>query len=55
MGATEGRYWTGVRIKTEEWMDDYNENRPHTSLGDMSPNEYKRKYELDNNIITFTV
>lgn len=44
-----------VRIETEEWMNDYNENRPHTSLYDMSPNEYKKKYELNNNIITLAV
>ena len=28
--------------------DDYNENRPHYSLGDMLPNEYRREYGFKN-------
>ncbi len=33
-----------VRKITEELCRDYNENRPHDSLGDMSPREYKTNY-----------
>jgi hypothetical protein len=42
------RTLTDAREITEKWMEDYNECRPHHSLGDMSPNEYRRKYETDN-------
>lgn len=29
-----------AREKTEEWRRDYNQNRPHSSLGNVSPEEY---------------
>lgn len=29
-----------VREQTEKWMKEYNEERPHDSLGDMTPREY---------------
>ena len=30
-----------VRAITEEWMDQYNEERPHDALGDLTPFEYR--------------
>jgi putative transposase len=32
-----------VRTLTEEWMDEYNLKRPHESLGNLTPNEWKMK------------
>tara|TARA_Y100000034_G_C6860649_1_gene391636 strand:+ start:338 stop:1165 length:828 start_codon:yes stop_codon:yes gene_type:complete len=32
-----------ARRTIEEWRIDYNENRPHTSLGDLTPNEFKNQ------------
>jgi len=29
-----------VREQTEQWLKEYNEERPHDSLGDMTPREY---------------
>lgn len=34
---------TQVRELTENWMNDYNESRPHESLGDISPKAYLEK------------
>jgi len=49
------RTLTDVREITEAWMDDYNEKRPHDSLGDMFPNEYRRNYETKINMINLAV
>lgn len=35
-----------ARTKITEWKDDYNQNRPHSSLGNLTPNEYARKMAL---------
>lgn len=29
-----------VREQTEKWIQEYNEERPHDALGDMTPREY---------------
>ncbi len=36
-----------VREAAWEWMMEYNEERPHDSLGDLTPLEYRRKYEAE--------
>ena len=35
-----------VRLLTDEWMKDYNENRPHESLNNMTPIEYREKRKV---------
>ena len=34
-----------VRDAAWEWLLEYNEERPHDSLDDMTPLEYRRQYE----------
>jgi putative transposase len=33
-----------VRILTEEWIKDYNQERPHEGLGGMTPEGYEQAY-----------
>jgi putative transposase len=35
-----------VRILTEEWIKDYNQERPHEALGGMTPNAYEQENEI---------
>ncbi|MGI2909789.1 integrase core domain-containing protein, partial [Tolypothrix sp. VBCCA 56010] len=40
-----------VRHVTEEWIEHYNTEKPHESLGDLTPREYLLKYgQLDKSI-----
>jgi putative transposase len=41
-----------VRTLTEEWMEEYNLRRPHESLGNLTPNEWKMK-QLKPKLSTF--
>lgn len=38
------RYLSEVREITENWLTEYNEERPHESLGNMTPAEYLSKH-----------
>jgi len=38
-----------VKIMAKEWIDDYNNDRPHAVLGKLSPIEYLDKYNLEMN------
>ena len=37
-----------VRDLTENWITEYNDERPHDSLGDLTPWEYLAKNALGN-------
>lgn len=43
-----------VRILTEEWIDEYNNRRPHEALGNLTPNEWKMK-QLKLKLLTFNL
>ncbi|MQA92923.1 MAG: transposase [Gemmatimonas sp.] len=34
-----------ARERTEAWRREYNEERPHSALGDLAPREYIRETE----------
>ena len=34
----------------EEWRIDYNQNRPHTSLDGLAPNEFATRFRMDRNM-----
>jgi putative transposase len=37
-----------AKTQINKWKDDYNQNRPHSSLGNLTPYEYVRKINLKN-------
>lgn len=40
--------WQAQRL-IAEWQTDYNEKRPHTSLGGLTPNEFATRFTMDQN------
>ena len=40
---------TEVREITDTWLNEYNDERPHDALGDLTPWEYLAKHEPDRN------
>jgi putative transposase len=43
-----------VREQTELWLKEYNEERPHESLGDMTPREYLLTQKPETSIYEWT-
>lgn len=43
-----------VRMLTDEWIDEYNNRRPHESLGNLTPNEWRMK-QLKPELSTFNL
>jgi putative transposase len=39
-----------AREKVEAWRRDYNEERPHSALGNATPGEYAAQAELQNEL-----
>lgn len=44
-----------ARIVIEEWRKEYNTERPHSSLGDLTPEEYLKQWEAKQKILTVEV
>ena len=44
------RSFRHAREIIEEWRDDYNQHRPHTSLKGLTPNEFATRFKLDHNV-----
>ncbi len=42
--AQAGRGLADARRTVEDWMIDYNQNRPHSSLGNLTPEEFRVDY-----------
>lgn len=40
LGETISKSLQEVREQTEKWLREYNEDRPHDALGDLSPREF---------------
>ncbi len=40
-----------VREITEGWMDEYNEERPHDALGDLTPFEFRSVHQQAETLI----
>jgi putative transposase len=40
-----------VRNITEKWIDEYNKERPHESLGNMTPAEYLESKQPETSIL----
>jgi putative transposase len=36
-----------IRVKITQWKEDYNRHRPHSSLGNLTPQEFAMKSRLE--------
>jgi putative transposase len=44
-----------IRQLTDEWMEEYNYRRPHESLDNLTPNEWKTRLLKNENTLKVTV
>jgi putative transposase len=49
LNETSFQSLTHAREMLAEWRDDFNQNRPHTSLKGLTPNEFARRSHQDHN------
>lgn len=49
LNETSFRSLAQVRALLAEWQDDFNQNRPHTSLKGLTPNEFATRSIQDHN------
>ncbi len=46
------RSLTDVEITTAEWVDWYNNRRPHTKIGDIPPTQHEANYDAEHHPAT---
>jgi len=50
LNANEFTSLAEVKQMTEQWIQEYNDERPHASLNYVTPNQYLQKYYVENSL-----